>query len=108
MAGIIGRRKQIKLIDVAPTKDANGYLKPGSSVLFSGWADVIDPGSSRLYQNGQASIDYTKVFRIRHNGGLHVGADTRIVYDGKKFTVESIEKEKEKKFYFIIKAKAVT
>lgn len=107
MAGI-GTRKQIKIIDVAPTKDSNGHMKPNETVLFSGWAEVSNPSGGRNFFNGQDSLDHTKFFKIRNHQAINADVNTRLLYSGKRYTVNSIEKDIEKNFYWIVRASAKT
>lgn len=104
----IGLRKQIKIIDVSPVQDGNGNMKPNETVLFAGWAEVTNPSSSRSFFLGQDSMDHTKFFKIRNHQFLTANINTRLIYDGKKYAVSSIEKEDEKNFYWIVKATAQT
>lgn len=107
MAGI-GLRKPIKIISVAPVKNANGEMKPNELVLFSGWAEVSNPSGNRNYFIGQDSFDHTKFFKIRNNQGLTSDVHTRLIYSGKRYTVNSIEKDNERNFYWNIRATAKT
>lgn len=104
----IGTRKQIKIISVAPVKDADGLMKPNETVLFSGWAEVTNPSGSRNYFVGQDSLDHTKFFKIRHNQAIAADVHTRLIYAGKRYTVNSIEKDSEKNFYWNVRATAKT
>ena len=107
MAGI-GSRKQIKIIDVTPAKDSNGYMKPNETVLFSGWAELSNPSGGRNFFNGKDSLDHSKFFKIRNHQAINADVNTRLLYQGKRFSVNSIEKDNEKNFYWIVRATAVT
>lgn len=108
MAGI-GTRKPIKIISVAPTKEAEtGLMKPNETVLFSGWAEVSNPSGGRNYFIGRDSLNHTKFFKIRHNQGITADVHTRLIYAGMQYTVNSIERDREKNFYWNIRATAKT
>lgn len=107
MSGI-GSRKQVKIISVAPVKNADGEMKPAEEVLFSGWAEVTSPSGGRNYFIGQDSLDHTKFFKIRHHQAISSDVNTRLLYAGKRYTVNSIEKDEEKNFYWNIRATAKT
>ena len=108
MAGI-GIRKQIQILSVAPTKDVDGYQKPADPVvLYSGWAEVTNPTGNRNYFIGQDSLDHTKFFKIRHSVAITSDVHTRLIYAGKRYTVDSIERDREKNFYWNIRATAKT
>jgi SPP1 family predicted phage head-tail adaptor len=106
---MVGLRKPIQIISVAPEKEeSTGLMKPAETVLYSGWAEVSNPSSNRNYFVGQDSMEHTKFFKIRHNMGITSDVNTRLIYSGKRYTVNSIERDKEKKFYWIIRATAKT
>lgn len=105
---MVGLRKQIKIIDVTPVKDGDGLMKPATTVVFFGWAEVTNPSSSRSYFIGQDSFEHTKFFKIRNNQGISANVNTRLIYSGKTYTVSSIEKDEEKNFYWNIRATAKT
>lgn len=106
---MIGRRKQIRIISVAPVKDNDtGRMIPNETILFSGWAEVDNPSSNRRFFVGQDSMSHTKFFKIRHHQGITTDVNTRLIYGGKRFTVDSIEKDNEKNFYWNIRATAQT
>lgn len=107
MAGI-GTRKQIRIISVAPEKDSDGLMKPNEIVLFSGWAQVTNPSGGRNYFIGQDSLDHTKFFKIRNHQAITADVNTRLIYSGKTYTVNSIEKDIEKNFYWNVRATAKT
>lgn len=108
MAGI-GKRKQIRIISVAPVKDNDtGRMIPNETILFNGWAEVDNPSSGRRFFVGQDSLNHTKFFKIRYHQALTADVNTRIIYGDKRYTVESIEKDKEKNFYWNIRATAQT
>jgi SPP1 family predicted phage head-tail adaptor len=108
MSGI-GTRKPIQIISVTPEKEeSTGLMKPTETVLFSGWAQVTNPSGGRNYFIGQDSLDHTKFFKIRHTQGITSDVNTRLIYAGKRYTVNSIERDNEKKFYWNIRATAKT
>lgn len=102
----IGIRKQIKIIDVTSVKDGDGLMKPQTTVVFFGWAEVTNPSSSRNYFIGQDSMEFTKFFKIRNQQPIVTDVNTRLIYSGKTYTVNSIVKDEEKNFYWIIRATA--
>ncbi len=105
MAGV-GTRRQIKVVSIGGGKDGRGFNQTDETLLFTGWAEVSNPTGYRDWQNGQPQIGNTKQFRVRNNRQLELDSKTRIIYDGKRYTVDSIIREKEKSFYWIIRATA--
>lgn len=105
----IGQRKQIVIISVAPTKEEDtGLMKKDETVLYSGWAEVTNPSGSRNFSVGLDSLDHTKFFKIRNHQAIQADVNTRLIYAGKRYTVNSIEKDNEKNFYWNIRATAKT
>lgn len=105
MAGI-GSRHQIKILSVAPAKDANGFMKPAETVLYSGWAQVENPSGFRTFIAGLDNLGNTKTFRIRHEKSTGIGVNARVIYAGKTYAVQTVIRDREKKFYSIITATA--
>lgn len=106
---MIGLRKKIKIIDVTTQKEVgSGLMKPNTTTLFFGWAEVSNPFSNRNFFIGQDSFDHIKNFKIRNHQGLSANVNTRLIYAGKTYTVSSIEKDGEKNFYWNIRATAKT
>jgi len=107
MAGI-GSAKVIKIVQMQVTHDAHGFSKPGEILLWAGWAQVSNASGYRDYQNGQALLGHTKEFKIRHHQAITSDVNTRLIYSGKRYTVTSIEEDREKQFYWIIRGTAET
>jgi head-tail adaptor len=104
---MIGARKPIKIVSVTPDIDfSTGHAKAGETLIWEGWAEVTNPNSNRRFFSGQDSLEHTKFFKIRNNLEISHDVDTRLIYAGKRYTVNSIEREDEKKFYWIIRATA--
>ncbi len=106
MAGV-GTRRQIKIVREANAEGDGGFAEAAEQVLYSGWAEVSNPSGFREFLSGQAQIGNTKRFRIRNNREITLDSRIRIKFDGKQYTVTSIEREAEKKFYWIIRATAL-
>lgn len=106
MAGI-GTRRQIKIIRKGNITGDGGFREADAEeVLFSGWAEVSNPSGFRDFISGQTQMGNTKRFRIRNNRVITLDSRTRIKFDGKEYLPSTIEREDEKKFYWIIRATA--
>lgn len=101
----IGTRKSITLIDETPTLE-DGKSKPNSEEILKTWADVRMNNGFRDVSFGQTQIGRFFEFRFRYRGDITVNANCSIIYDGVKRKVHSLEKEKEKKFYWIVRAES--
>jgi SPP1 family predicted phage head-tail adaptor len=103
MAGV-GQRKQIQLIKVDNQKRANGSWGEPVKTRYNYWAEVLRNGGSRSFQSStRMGSDYR--FRVRYNGTFDLSAKWVVVYDSKELTVQNIERDKEKQFYYIIDAR---
>lgn len=83
--------------------DGNGNMIDTISHRYKIWADVSRVNGSRVYDT-QTKMEDGYKFRVWSRTALDLDALWKIVYDGKRLTVQSIEKEKEGEFWWIIKA----
>lgn len=104
MAGV-GTRRPIKLVDHTPQL-VNGEWEPQEVTLYRGWADVKKKSGSRDQQNNQTVFGKFFELRFRFQGDITLNANVKLVYGGNTLTVHSIEREKEKSFYWILRAEA--
>ena len=101
--------KQIQLEQWITTKDSKGNNTESISNTYSIWAEVsfLNEDRSGLNQKKQIGLTNMLQFRIWFNDNLTVTGNWRLNYDGKKFTVHSIEKENQNNFFWIIKAESI-
>jgi SPP1 family predicted phage head-tail adaptor len=97
--------KPIRLEKWESTKDGSGDWKP-STTKYNLWAEVVRQGGSRSNVNGLTSLESTIRFKVWFKPELKVSGNWRVVYNGNRHTVQSIEPENEKRFYLIITASA--
>jgi SPP1 family predicted phage head-tail adaptor len=100
----IGTRKQVQLIPLVVSQDTDGQNITADGTKFGVWADVSSPSGFRDYQNGQTQMGKTKNFLIRFRIDKYPNANWKIRYEGKDWTVSSIERVKEKRFYWSMTA----
>lgn len=104
----IGSAHPIKIVVLTITRDVTGFAKTVELPVWAGWAQVREASGYREYQNGQALLGHVKEFKIRYNPALSPDVNTRVIYSGKRYTVTSIEPDREKTFYWNIRATAET
>lgn len=104
----VGTMKKIKIIRMGSTADAGGFQKPSETVLWAGWAKVRQANGFREFTQGLTGMGYVKEFEIRNDRTITHDSDTRIVYAGRRYTVNSIEPKQEKRFWWIIRATAIS
>ncbi len=102
----IGQRKKIQIVPFTSSKGVNGQNVETEGVRIGVWAEVTAPGGGRSYEYGQTRISSTRDFTINYRFDLFPDANWRIVYDGKMWTVNSIEKIDEKRFFYVLNATA--
>ena len=101
----IGQRKQVQLVQIVNVKDAvTGSWNESEAMIVGVWAEVTNPSGFRTYEHGQTQLGNDKVFQIRFRFDKYPGADWKIRYEGKDWTITQLRKVDEKKFYWSIKA----
>lgn len=99
----IGTMKPVILEQWAQVKDGGGNLVDSITHRYKIWADVEKVNGSRVYDS-QTKMEDGYRFRVWNRVAFDVDVLWKLVYDGKRLTVQSIEKENEKEFWWIIKA----
>jgi SPP1 family predicted phage head-tail adaptor len=96
----------IQLIHVPNDQSASGNWQQQPDQSYNTWAEVSNPSGFRDYLNGQTQLGLTKRFQVRFQFDLFPGADWKVKYQGKEYTVQSIERLNEKRFYWTIRGTA--
>ena len=97
---------QIKLERWKTNRDASGNNTETIMNAWYLWADVQRVGGGRTTKYGVTALDNSMEFRIRFRPNIWATGNYRIIYDGKRFTIQSIVKDEEKKFDWILLANA--
>lgn len=100
----IGRRKRVTLTTVLVTTDANGRNIEADGDSYRAWAEVTNPSGFRAYLNGQTQLGKTKLFKLRFRFDKYPGAEWKIGYENKEWTVSEIQRVSEKNFYWEVTA----
>lgn len=103
---MIGDRKPIQLEKWISVKDSKGDAKESVEQRVNTWADVSGSSGDRSSLNGKEGLTNFFIFKVRFDPSFDPTGNWRVVYDRRVFTVHSIEKEGQKRFYWIIKAEA--
>lgn len=101
---MVGLMKEIKLEWWKTAKDGSGNNVESVYKRISMWADVKRVGGGRTNSNGQTSLDNTIQFKVNYRPNVFPTGNFRVVYDGRKHTVQSIVKDQEQRFYWVITA----
>ena len=97
---------QIRLEKWLTTKDGIGNNTEQVVTEVNVFAEVRRLSGDRASLNGQTFLDNMFQFRFRFNPKIDPTGNWRIIYDGRRFTVHSIEQEEQRRFYWIVKAEA--
>lgn len=101
MAGLMSK---IRLEKWVSTRTANGWAE--SVTKYNVWAEVLSSSSSKANAQGRTAINQTKQFKVRFRPDFKPTGNWKLTYEGKRYSVNSIEKENEKRFYWVITAEA--
>ena len=106
---MIGNRKPFKLVDETPTL-VDGEHEENSVTVYRGWGEFgKSTGSNysmRSVLNNQTQIDKFFEVRFRFRDDISVNANTKLIYNGNKYTVTGIRRDNEKRFYWILNVQA--
>jgi len=91
MAGV---SKQIRLEKYATTQGGSGD-NAETVTKYNMWAEVKRQGGARINHAGQTLLTQGIQFRVRFRPDFKPSGNWRVVFDGNRYTVQSIEKEKE-------------
>lgn len=103
----IGKRVPIKLVNQTPVLTGSNWVN-NDTTLLNTWADLKTRNGFRGVENGQVQLGQFFEFRFRYREEIDINANTRLIYDGKRYTVHSIQKENGKKFYWIVTCQSKT
>ena len=103
---MIGNLKPIKLLKYSQTIDANGDATESVATTYKMWAEVEDGGGSRSQADGRTEMSDTKTFRLPFRG-YNITPDYRIEYFGQTYSIGSVRRIDEKRFFWEITALAI-
>jgi head-tail adaptor len=98
----------IEIISTAPTKDAEGFVTRGDTVLASVRAYYEPKNSTEKWSNMSAFADATALFRFRAIPGVVVDTTLYISCAHGRFNIVSAEDVRGRGMYIEVLAKAVT
>lgn len=101
----VGTFKQILLEKWEQVK-VDGNLTDEMTETYALYAEAERTGGSRTYQQNQLQMTNTVRFKIRYRSEFDIDATWKIVYDGRRHSVQSIEKLNERNFDYLIVAES--
>lgn len=96
----------IRLEKWVTTKDGSGNNIEILAEKINAFAEVTRLSGDRASLNGVTHLDNFFEFIVRFSPKFNITGNWRLIYGGKRFTVHSIEKMEEKRFYWRIRAQA--
>ena len=96
--------KFIKIVSAAPTKDAEGFMMPGDTVIANVRAYKEDRHGNERWANMAAFSSASSLFRFRAIPGLKVDTSLFLVCNEERFRVLSVEDVKGRGMYVEILA----
>lgn len=97
--------KQIRLEKWVTVKDGSGNNTETVS-KYNLFAEVKRNGGGRINTDGQTSLTQNIQFRVRFRPDFKPSGNWRVVFDGLRYTVQTIEKEGEDRFWWLIKTES--
>lgn len=102
----VGTTHPVKLIQYVTTQGANLNNVETITGTYNAFAEVKRLGAGRQGSNGQTLLFDTVEFKIRFSFDFNPTGAWNIIYGGNTHKVNSITKDKEQKFYWIISAQS--
>jgi SPP1 family predicted phage head-tail adaptor len=100
---MIGNLKPIKLLKYTNTIDADGDATDTVAVTYKMWAEISDEGGGRTQADGRTDMSDTKTFKVPFRG-YNITPDYKIEYFGQTYSISSVRRIDEKRFYWEITA----
>ena len=102
----IGNKKQIRLEKWESHKDDQGNFIESRTETHNVWADVERMGGSRGQFASTTQLSNTLTFTIRFRPDWWPTGNWKVVFNGRSHTVQSIERQDEDRFNWIITAQS--
>lgn len=100
----VGNRHPIQLIEMVQTTGAARNTTEADGNIYNTWAEVKRISGNRAFSRGFTQLEEGLYFKTRFRFTYNPDAKYKVVYQGHRHTVKSIEKEGERQFYWIIMA----
>ena len=98
----------IQIISTTPTKDSEGFVTKGDSVIASVRAYFEPKNSTEKWANMAAFSTATALFRFRTIPGVKIDTAMVIACNGERYNILSVEDVRQKGLYIEVLAKAVS
>ena len=94
----------IDIISTEPTKDADGFVNHGDTVVASVRAYFEQKNSTEKWRNMAQSSEVNALFRLRCIPSLELTNRHIILCEGKRYNIYSVENIKNRKMYLEVLA----
>lgn len=99
-----GLKKPIRLEKWVITQDGQLNNTETVSKLYNFWAEVIRESGGRSSLNGREALDDKMIFLVNFRPDWKPDGNWKVVYNGRRLTVRSIERKDEDRFEWKITA----
>ena len=96
--------KTINIVSTTPVKDSEGFVTQGDIELASVRAYKEDKNSSERWANRAVFSTANALFRFRYIPGVVITTAEKIICDGKKYNILSVENIRGRSMYYEIYA----
>ena len=95
------------LYSPTPTKDAEGFINPGDTILATGRAYYEPKNSTEKWRNSAVFAEASALFRFRAIPGLTVDTTMFIICNGERYNIISAEDVRGKNMYIELLGKKI-
>ena len=103
---MIGNMKPIRLVKYTTAQNETGRPVESIAATYNVWAELQKNGSGWIFQNGQAQLSNTMRFKFSIRGEFDLTGNWRLIWAGKEYTVQGIDRIDERKFNYQVTAQA--
>lgn len=107
MVSVIGKMKPIRLVKYTTAQGATGRATETVSASYNVFAELQKTTSGRLVKEAQTQLSNTIRFRLFIRPTFDVTGNWRLIWAGRQYTVQSVDRIDERKFNYEITATAI-
>ena len=103
---MVGMMKPIRLIQRTSAQAADGRWVESTTNSYNIYAELQKTGSGRSVNNGQTSLTGTIQFKVFFKDDFDISGDWKLVWAGRQYTIQGIDRVDERRFNLLITATA--
>jgi SPP1 family predicted phage head-tail adaptor len=102
---VIGKMKPIRLIQYTSTQNGSGRWTETAANSYNIFGELVKTGGGRQVKEGQTKLTDSIRFKIFFREDFDLTGDWRLVWSGKEYTIERIDRIDERRFNWLISGK---